>query len=162
MMSTYVILSFHTYEAVTSVPVKCEVLHSDQLALFYKLIHICSTAFFLFVFFSRVFFYYRTSCRVSLAQQRQLTSSSSKKLGKSRRNMLVLVSVFCFCFVPYHMVRLPYTFLVRHCSWGLVFYYLMELTILMSILNVCLDPLIYFIFCKAFRTQLSRRVISRN
>uniref|UniRef100_A0A3Q3G5F3 G-protein coupled receptors family 1 profile domain-containing protein n=1 Tax=Kryptolebias marmoratus TaxID=37003 RepID=A0A3Q3G5F3_KRYMA len=72
--------------------------------------------------------------------------------------MLVLVSVFCVCFIPYHLVRLPYAFiknlLCLSSSW---FFYLKELTIVVSLLNVCLDPLIYFIFCKAFRTQLSIR-----
>ncbi|XP_070769016.1 P2Y purinoceptor 14-like [Enoplosus armatus] len=161
MMSAYIILSFRTQEPLTSVPVSCEVLHSDQLALLYKIIHTSSTAIFLFVLVSLVFFYYTTSRRVSLAQQRQPASSSSKKLAKSRRNMLVLVSVFCFCFVPYHLVRLPNAFLWRNCSWSKVFYYLMELTIVVSVLNVCLDPLIYFSFCKTFRTHLIRRV-SRN
>ncbi|XP_051255701.1 P2Y purinoceptor 14-like [Dicentrarchus labrax] len=36
-------------------------------------------------------------CRV------QQQASSNKKLAKSHRNMLVLVSVFCVCFVPYHL-----------------------------------------------------------
>ncbi|KAE8294861.1 P2Y purinoceptor 14 [Larimichthys crocea] len=79
---------------------------------------------------------------------------SNKKLARSRRNMLVLVSVFCVCFVPYHLVRLPYAFLKRTEGADQVFFYLKELTIVVSVLNVCLDPFIYFIFCKAFRTQL--------
>ncbi|KAK1900142.1 P2Y purinoceptor 14 [Dissostichus eleginoides] len=88
-------------------------------------------------------------------KKRQPASSSSKKLAKSRRNMLVLVSVFCVCFVPYHLVRLPYAFLRKRCSWSQTFFYLKEVTVLLSVLNVCLDPLIYFIFCKAFRAQLN-------
>ncbi|XP_070761345.1 P2Y purinoceptor 14-like [Enoplosus armatus] len=163
MTSTYVILSLLTEEALPSVPhtVSCDVLHSKQLSLFYKIIHTCSAAIFLLVLVSLVFFYYSTSRRLSVAQQRQPASSGSKKLAKSRRNMLVLVSVFCVCFVPYHLVRLPYAFLRRRCSWSQTFFYLKELTIMVSVLNVCLDPLIYFIFCKAFRAQLSpRRVFS--
>ncbi|KAF7644533.1 hypothetical protein LDENG_00220560 [Lucifuga dentata] len=42
----------------------------------------------------------------------------------------------------------------RLCSWSQVFFYMKEVTIMVSILNICLDPLIYFIFCKAFRAQL--------
>lgn len=163
MMSTYIILSVITQEALPSVPsrVSCDVLHSKQLSLFYKIIHTCSAAIFLLVLVSLVFFYYSTSRRLSLAQQRQPASSCSKKLAKSRRNMLVLVSVFCVCFVPYHLVRLPYAFQRRQCSWSQAFFYMKELTIMVSVLNVCLDPLIYFIFCKAFRAQLSlRRVFS--
>ncbi|XP_059186569.1 P2Y purinoceptor 14-like [Centropristis striata] len=158
-MSTYITLSLLTQEPLSSVPeaVSCDLLHSRQVSLFYKLVHICSAAIFLFVLVSLVFFYYSTSRRLALAQQRQPASSGSKKLAKSRRNMLVLVSVFCVCFVPYHLVRLPYAFMSRWCSWSQVFFYLKELTVMVSVLNVCLDPLIYFIFCKAFRAQLSPR-----
>eukprot|EP00064_Thunnus_orientalis_P021003 superscaffoldBa00006115_g21157 len=162
MTSTYITLSLLTQEPLPSVPntVSCDVLHSDQLSLLYKIIHSFSAAIFLVVLVSLIFFYYSTSRRLSLAQQRQPVSSGSKKLAKSRRNMLVLVSVFCVCFVPYHLVRLPYAFLKR-CTWEQAFFYLKELTILVSVFNVCLDPLIYFIFCKAFRAQLSlRRVFS--
>ncbi|XP_044059187.1 P2Y purinoceptor 14-like isoform X1 [Siniperca chuatsi] len=161
--SAYVILSLVTQKPLDCVPktVSCDVLHSKQLSLFYKLIHTCSAAIFLLVLVSLVFFYYRVSRRLSLVQQRQPVSSSCKKLAKSRRNMLVLVSVFCVCFVPYHLIRLPYAFLKGHCLRNQAFFYLKELTVMASVLNVCLDPLIYFIFCKAFRSQLSlRRVFS--
>uniref|UniRef100_A0A671TUE8 G-protein coupled receptors family 1 profile domain-containing protein n=1 Tax=Sparus aurata TaxID=8175 RepID=A0A671TUE8_SPAAU len=162
MTGTYITLSLATEADRPSVnsTVSCDVLHSKQLSLYYKIIHTFSVAIFLLVLVSLVFFYYSTSRRLSLAQQKQPMSSGSKKLAKSRRNMLVLVSVFCVCFVPYHLVRLPYAFL-RPCSWGQALFYLKELTIMGSVLNVCLDPLIYFIFCKAFRSQLSlRRVFS--
>uniref|UniRef100_A0A3B4UNS1 P2Y purinoceptor 14-like n=1 Tax=Seriola dumerili TaxID=41447 RepID=A0A3B4UNS1_SERDU len=156
MMMTYVLLSLLTQESLQSVPmtVSCDVLHSQLLRVLYKVFHTCSAVIFLLVLISLVFFYYSTSHRLSLAQQRQLASSSSKKLAKSRRNMLVLVSVFCICFVPYHLVRLPYAFLKRQCSWSQAFFYLKELTVMVSVLNVCLDPLIYFLFCKAFRAQM--------
>uniref|UniRef100_UPI0037E7B3CD P2Y purinoceptor 14-like n=1 Tax=Semicossyphus pulcher TaxID=241346 RepID=UPI0037E7B3CD len=163
MMTTYATMSLITQESLQSIPntVSCEVLHSEQLRLLYKVIHTCSAAIFILVLVSLVFFYHSTSRRLSRAQQRQPASSGSKKLAKSRRNMLVLVSVFCVCFVPYHLIRLPYAFLRGRCLWGQAFFYLKELSIMVSVLNVCLDPLIYFIFCKAFRAQLSlRRVFS--
>uniref|UniRef100_A0A8P4K589 G-protein coupled receptors family 1 profile domain-containing protein n=1 Tax=Dicentrarchus labrax TaxID=13489 RepID=A0A8P4K589_DICLA len=162
MSSTLIILSFHTQKPLTSVPVNCEVLRSGQLISFHKVMHACAISMFIFFLVSLVFFYYSTSRRVLLAQRSQPASSSSKKLVKSHRKMLVLVCVFCFCFVPYHLVRLPKAFLWRYCSWRKVLYYLMEVSIIMSVLNVCLDPLLYFIFCKAFRTQLSQRLGSRK
>ncbi|KAK9520398.1 hypothetical protein VZT92_020290 [Zoarces viviparus] len=157
-MSVYVSLSLLTKEPpLSSVHnvLNCDVLQSKELRLFYKTIHCASAAIFLLVLVSLVFFYHGVSRRLSLAQQRQPASSGSRKLAKSRRNMLVLVSVFCVCFVPYHLVRLPYAFLRGRCLWSQAFFYLKELTVMVSVLNVCLDPLIYFIFCKAFRAQLS-------
>ncbi|XP_008301438.1 P2Y purinoceptor 14-like [Stegastes partitus] len=164
MTSIYVLVSLLTQQAPDSITniSRCDILHSPQLSLLYRIIHACSAAIFLLVLVSLVFFYRSISRRLSQAQERQPASSGSKKLAKSRRNMLVLVSVFCVCFVPYHLVRLPYAFRTSWwCSWNQVFYHLKELSIMVSVLNVCLDPLIYFIFCKAFRSQLSfRRVFS--
>uniref|UniRef100_M3ZF56 G-protein coupled receptors family 1 profile domain-containing protein n=1 Tax=Xiphophorus maculatus TaxID=8083 RepID=M3ZF56_XIPMA len=107
---------------------------------------------FLLVLFSLVFFYYSTSRRVLQVQQAQLASPNSKILMKSRRNMLVLVSVFCFCFVPYHIVRIPCIILWGKCSVEL--YYVKEFAVLLSVSNICLDPLIYVFLCKEFRAQL--------
>lgn len=162
LTTTYIIMSFHSLKHSTSVATRCEALHSDQLAVLYKIIDTFTTVSFLFVLVSLIFFYYNTSRRVSEARQRQPTSSSSKKLAKSHRNMLVLVCVFCFCFVPFHLFRLIDIFLWKNCSMRKVSYYLMEVTVMVSALNVCLDPLIYFIFCKAFRARLSRRVVAGN
>ncbi|KAK5868196.1 hypothetical protein PBY51_009232 [Eleginops maclovinus] len=155
-VSTYITLSLLTQGHLSSVPssLSCDDNHSALLSAVYKFMHSCSAAVFLLVLVSLVFFYYSTSRRLSLAQQRQPASSTSKKLAKSRRNMLVLVVVFCVCFVPYHLVRLPYAFL-RGYSCSQTFFYLKEVSVMLSVLNVCLDPLIYFIFCKAFRTQLN-------
>ncbi|XP_062275950.1 G-protein coupled receptor 87-like [Scomber scombrus] len=155
-MISYVTLSLLTQEPLTAVPDSCETLGNTQVSVFDKIIHICSAVIFLVVLVSMIFFYYSASRSVLQAQQRQLASSSCKKLRRSRRKMLVLVSVFCVCFMPYHLVRLPYSFLQRQCSSSKVFYYLKELTVLLSVLNVCLDPFIYFMFSKAFRSQLSR------
>ncbi|MEQ2188650.1 hypothetical protein GOODEAATRI_017152 [Goodea atripinnis] len=160
MTSTYVILSLLTQNDQGDLPgmVSCDVLHSKQLSLLYKVIHTCSAAIFLLVLIALILFYYNTSRKLSLAQKNQSTSNNSKKLAKSQRNMLVLVTVFCICFVPYHLIRLPYAFKKNlFCSWSWWFFYLKELSVLVSVLNVCLDPLIYFIFCKAFRAQMSMR-----
>lgn len=159
--STYAILSGITQQTVDSVPSRssCKNLHREDFSIFYKIIHTCSTTIFLCVLLSLLFSYCSTSHRLSHVQVRQPASSSSKKLTKSRRNILVLVSVFCICFVPYHLVRLPYTFQTRPCPQNQVFMYLKELTSMTAILNICLDPLIYFIFSKAFRDQLSQRMV---
>ncbi|XP_047450578.1 P2Y purinoceptor 14-like [Mugil cephalus] len=156
MTATYILMSNLSQGPQDSNKVRCEAMHDKHLSVLYKVIHSCSAAVFLLVLVSLVFFYYRISRRLSQAQQRQLASSGSKKLEKSQRNMLVLVSVFCVCFVPYHLLRIPYAFMEGwHCSESLEI--LKRLSIVLSVFNVCLDPLIYFIFCKTFRAQLNLR-----
>uniref|UniRef100_A0A3P8P761 G-protein coupled receptors family 1 profile domain-containing protein n=1 Tax=Astatotilapia calliptera TaxID=8154 RepID=A0A3P8P761_ASTCA len=155
---SYSNLYLMTQESLTSNSSRCDPLFSESVKLFFKIIQVLSAIIFLLVFISLVFFYYSTSRRVLQAQQRQL--ASSEKLLKSRRNMLLLVSIFCVCFVPYHLVRLPFTFLSGNCTVGPVLYYLKEVSTMVSVFNICLDPVVYFYLCKAFRARvrkLSRR-----
>eukprot|EP00064_Thunnus_orientalis_P024985 superscaffoldBa00011635_g25309 len=155
VMTSYISLLLFTQQQLTIVPNSCDALQSAQVIVFSKIIHICSAVTFLFVLVSLVFFYYSASRTVLLAQQRHLSSSSCKELMKSRKKMLVLVSVFCICFVPYHLGLIPYALLRRQAPSRQLLCYLTEVTTLLSVLNICLDPLIYFINCKAFRTKLN-------
>ncbi|XP_062275939.1 P2Y purinoceptor 14-like [Scomber scombrus] len=157
VVTSYIILWLLTKPELTFVPDRCHALYSSQVTVFNKIIGIFSLISFLFILICMIFFYYSASRSVLQAQQRQLAASSCKKLRRSRRKMLVLVSVFCFCFVPYHLVTLPYIFLQRQCSLSQVFYYLKDLTVLLLFLNICLDPFIYFIFSKAFRDHLRKK-----
>ncbi|XP_053176311.1 P2Y purinoceptor 14-like [Scomber japonicus] len=163
LMTSYITLWHLTKPELTFVPDKCDTLESPQVIVFYKIIHVGSATTFLFVLVCMIFFYYSASRSLLQAQQRQLASSSCKKLMRSNRKMLVLVSVFCVCFVPYHLTLIPYALLRKYCSLRLMLHYLIEGTILLSVFNVCLDPVIYFFSCKAFRTNLNlERVFTRN
>ncbi|XP_006808996.1 P2Y purinoceptor 14-like [Neolamprologus brichardi] len=153
---TYAIVFFITQKPLTFTPSHCGALFSASISLFFKILQTICTIIFLLVSIFLVFFYYSTSRRVLQAQQRQLASSGSEKLVKSRRNMLVLVSIFCVCFVPFHLVRLPYAFLLNSCSVGPVLFYLKEAATMLSVFNVCLDPLVYFFLCKTFRAQVRK------
>ncbi|XP_039458562.1 P2Y purinoceptor 14-like [Oreochromis aureus] len=161
---TYNIMFFITHNPLTSDRCYCGHLFSTSFSVLHKAFQISCTIIFLLVFISLVFFYYSTSRRVLQAHQRQLASSGSEKLVKSRRNMLVLVSIFCVCFVPYHLARVPYAFLWKS-SVGRLLYYLKEVATMVSVFNVCLDPLVYFFLCKTFRAHVrkaSRRVNNPN
>uniref|UniRef100_A0A3P9J7L9 Si:ch73-309g22.1 n=1 Tax=Oryzias latipes TaxID=8090 RepID=A0A3P9J7L9_ORYLA len=157
VMGLYAILSIATAKENVSVPpeISCDFLQGPEVDLLYKAVHTVCFIVFLFVLGALAFLYRGISRRVLLMQRRQSATSTSKKLTKSRRNMLVLVSVFSICFVPYHLIRLPYAFNKNSVqSWGQWFTNLKEVGVMLSACNVCLDPLIYFIFCKAFRAQL--------
>ncbi|XP_053176327.1 P2Y purinoceptor 14-like [Scomber japonicus] len=163
LMTSYITLWHLTKPELTFVPYKCDTLQRPQVIVFYKIIHVGSATTFLFVLVCMIFSYYSASRSVFQAQQRQPQSSSCKKLMRSNRKMLVLVSVFCVCFVPYHLTLIPYALRRKYCSLRLMLHYLIEGTILLSVFNVCLDPVIYFFSCKAFRTNLNlERVFTRN
>uniref|UniRef100_A0A3P9DTP0 G-protein coupled receptors family 1 profile domain-containing protein n=1 Tax=Maylandia zebra TaxID=106582 RepID=A0A3P9DTP0_9CICH len=153
-------LFFITQKHLNVTPRRCRPLFSSLVRLVQKIVHIFSVIIFLLVFISLVFFYNGISRRVLQAQQTQLASSGSEKLVKSRRNMLLLVSIFCVCFVPYHLFRLPYIFLSGNCSAVKVLYYLKEAATIVSVFNVCLDPVVYFFLCKTFQAQVNRSMAS--
>lgn len=143
--------------AISRNSVGCESLHSERVSQLYKAVHSMSAAIFFIVLISLVFLYHGTTRRLRQAQQSPQAKRGCRKLAKAKRNMLILVVVFCVCFVPYHLVRLPYAFLKQRLTcftWAHAFFTFKEATVLLSVCNACLDPFIYFIFCKAFRAQL--------
>ncbi|XP_030004230.1 P2Y purinoceptor 14-like [Sphaeramia orbicularis] len=159
VLSIYVCASFITQKNLTSIPYSCEELHNKNVIVLHRVIHSSILVAFLSVLIFMLYVYCHTSHEVSLAQQSQLTSSSPDKLAKSRRNMMVLIIVFCICFIPFHLVHVPYIFL--ECSQGTVLFLLEELTRVFSVLNICLDPFTYFIFSKDLREQL-KNVLQRD
>lgn len=75
--------------------------------------------------------------------------------AKKGQNILFLLVVFFICFVPYHLCRIPFT--KSQTKGGQMDYALMigkKATLLLSMFNVCLDPIIYFLMSKSFRSKL--------
>lgn len=153
----YITLMLKSKTIASSPANTCDVLHIESVKVFYNVLHGIAFIIFLSVLLCLVFCYYSASRRVFEMHQRKMGSSNSKRLVQSRRNMLVLVTVFCICFVPHHLVRLPYIIFRAQCS--VVLYYLKEVTVLVSVFNICLDPLIYIFLCKDFRAQFNLQII---
>ncbi|XP_072329556.1 P2Y purinoceptor 14-like [Scyliorhinus torazame] len=120
----------------------------------YIVSHIIGVTTFLIVLVGLCFFYFQISRQLRWSPSPQ----SLRKQAKAKNNVLILLAVFLVCFVPYHIIRLPYvlsqTNLIPECHWKKVLYYAKESSLLLSTLNACFDPVIYFLFCKAFRSKL--------
>ncbi|XP_026998428.1 G-protein coupled receptor 87-like isoform X2 [Tachysurus fulvidraco] len=78
---------------------------------------------------------------------------------KKGQNILVLLVVFFICFVPYHLCRIRFTEsqtngeqMSSALKTG------KKATLLLSMFNVCLDPVIYFLMSKSFRSKLSQNL----
>ncbi|XP_062408025.1 P2Y purinoceptor 13-like [Sardina pilchardus] len=86
------------------------------------------------------------------------TSGSTAVEGrrKIKARVFVVLAVFLVCFAPYHIVRIFYAPTQEEnklsCHWALL-KVAKSVTLWLATTNVCLDPLIYILLCKAFRDK---------
>ncbi|XP_072111059.1 P2Y purinoceptor 14-like [Mobula birostris] len=138
----------------TNTKTSCLELRSGFGVHWHLTLHTGGTVLFLFVLIALCTFYFQTMRRLDKSP----TPSSSKKQAKAKNNILILLVVFLICFVPYHIIRIPYMLtqvnIISDCYWKKMFLNIKEPTIILATLNSCLDPVIYFLSCKAFRSKL--------
>lgn len=82
------------------------------------------------------------------------------------RNIAMVTVVYVIFFVPYHAVRMPYTFtqneMITDCGVRKHLFLAKESTLLLAILNLCFDPVLYFFFCPSFRHQITQVFTKRK
>ncbi|XP_029111650.1 G-protein coupled receptor 87-like [Scleropages formosus] len=96
----------------------------------------------------------------------QFVSSANGGELRPGQNITIVLMVFFVCFVPYHLLRIPFTLSQMEDSFSpRAKQVLMEgklATLFLSACNVCLDPIIYFLMCKSFTRRLCRKLCSSH
>ncbi|XP_027135794.1 probable G-protein coupled receptor 171 isoform X2 [Larimichthys crocea] len=99
-----------------------------------------------------------------LALKRLLRSRKDPKLWVNARRAAVSVAAvvlaYILCFVPYHIVRLPYTLaqtkVITDCQTQRKLFLGKESTLLLTVLHLCFDPLLFFYLYEPFRQAFCR------
>ncbi|XP_030072586.1 G-protein coupled receptor 171 [Microcaecilia unicolor] len=75
-------------------------------------------------------------------------------------NILLVTAGYIICFLPYHIVRIPYTLsqndVITDCALKQYLFKAKESTLLLSVSNLCFDPILYFYLSKPFRSNVTR------
>ncbi|KAM9358691.1 G-protein coupled receptor 171 [Symphorus nematophorus] len=100
-----------------------------------------------------------------LTLKRLLGSRNDPKLWVDARraagSVAAVALAYILCFVPYHVVRTPYTLaqteVIKDCQTKRQLFLGKESTLLLSVLHLCFDPLIFYYLYTPFR-QTARRM----
>ncbi|XP_026103061.1 P2Y purinoceptor 14-like [Carassius auratus] len=144
----------------------CMVLKSELGRRWHEISAHFNVGVFWVAFLLMMFCYTSIACHVYRSYKR-VQQDSSMARWRSNRSIFSLLVVFVFCFVPYHVCRVPYTLSQSHKDYfsahnRFILFQVKEAMLFMSALNVCLDPVIYFFMCRTFRESLLQKMSSVN
>ncbi|XP_026152565.1 P2Y purinoceptor 13-like [Mastacembelus armatus] len=104
-----------------------------------------------------IFFCYVCITLKVLQSFRNSRSNNSNGKKKTKLRVFLILLVFSVCFVPLHMIRIPFTLYKSHdidvCTqtWLVIVY---RLLLWISTINTCLDPFLYIYLCREYRDKL--------
>ncbi|XP_053548353.1 probable G-protein coupled receptor 34 [Bombina bombina] len=115
------------------------------------------TAVFLFfnILLLFVFFYAKISVKLHKASQGKAQPQTKRNSTRAITKSFVVLVIFIVCFVPYHIVRVPYVLaqidIITGLPWKQTLHITNELVLCLSTFNSCLDPVIYFFLSDGFK-----------
>ncbi|XP_069602952.1 probable G-protein coupled receptor 34 [Ranitomeya imitator] len=111
-------------------------------------------AFFVLLFLF-VYFYAKISAKLHRASLVKNQPQTKRNSNRAMKKSFIVLIIFIVCFVPYHLVRVPYVLaqinIIPGLPWKQTLHITNELVLCLSTLNSCLDPVIYFFLSESFK-----------
>ena len=129
--------------------------HFHHKGLVGGVVNLTAVAFFVVAFLLLVCFYGQIAVKL-----RTMSLGCQGARAQRKKSRLILKTsavpfIFTLCFLPYHVVRVPYVLaqmgVVGEVSSKQTLHVLNELTLLLSALNSCLDPVLYYLLSSTYR-----------
>lgn len=105
-----------------------------------------------------------SNCLVIRQLYRNKENENYPNVKRALINILLVTMGYIVCFVPYHIVRIPYTLsqtdVISDCSTRISLFKAKEATLLLAVSNLCFDPILYYHLSKAFRLKITGTLTS--
>uniref|UniRef100_A0A8C9WRY7 G protein-coupled receptor 34b n=1 Tax=Sander lucioperca TaxID=283035 RepID=A0A8C9WRY7_SANLU len=124
-------------------------------------INISVLVFFWLVFVSLMVSYGKIALKLLRTSQEKPNLPNASRYARTSRKSFFILFLFIVCFVPYHMVRVFYIITQitdTSCFWQDVANKANEVALLLSALNSCLDPVMFFLLSSSVRKEVLRLV----
>lgn len=90
---------------------------------------------------------------------RNKDSENYPNVKRALTKILLVTMAYIICFVPYHIVRIPYTLsqteIISDCATRITLFKAKEATLLLAVSNLCFDPILYYHLSQAFRLKVT-------
>lgn len=107
-----------------------------------------------------------SNCLVIRQLYRNKYSENYPNVKRTLINILLVTTAYIVCFVPYHIVRIPYTLsqteVISDCATRISLFKAKEATLLLAVSSLCFDPILYYHLSKAFRLKVSETFASHK
>lgn len=107
-----------------------------------------------------------SNCLVIRQLYRNKYNENYPNVKRALINILLVTTAYIVCFVPYHVVRIPYTLsqteVISDCATRISLFKAKESTLLLAVSSLCFDPILYYHLSKAFRVKVSETFASHK
>ncbi|XP_026794633.1 G protein-coupled receptor 34 like [Pangasianodon hypophthalmus] len=105
-----------------------------------------------------IIFYVKIALKLRTMEMGKGDSNVQDRKKKLVRKTFLVPAIFTLCFLPYHLVRAPYVLaqmgVIKELESKQLLHTWNEITLLLSALNSCLDPIIYYFLSSIYRKTI--------